>query len=321
MEHITYRFLKRLSGFVIIACVLWSCDALVEEDVSNKPVALLTPPNAFVSSDFTIAFKWEDVEEADFYRIQIVKPDFENTVQFLVDSLTSQSEFSFSFESGAYEWRVRSENNNSQSDYAVGSFVVDVSDLSNQTLVLSAPVDFFVSNENTQDFTWEELPTTENYNFQLYGDLNGGIGDPIGDELTVFSNTLTSTLSEGAYWWGVAGIGSNSQTDMSLRRITIDTTAPSQALLDSPNDGESISTATYLFSWTSGSDNLTNFSDSLLIFEDELLSIPALGIASPSNAISATVSSLAPGAYYWIVSRRDEAGNFVDSETRQFIIP
>lgn len=85
-------------------------------------------PNTEVKSGL-IFFWWEDLENADEYRLQVATPDFDSPTELFYDTIVDKTGIRLSLEAGKYSWRVKGINEVSESDFKELSFtVVDESD-------------------------------------------------------------------------------------------------------------------------------------------------------------------------------------------------
>lgn len=113
---------------LLILCslvLLWNCEAIFVEDVSDETVVLLAPLDHSELTNGTIQFNWQEINTATQYKIQIAKPNFENAVQILLDSTTTSNVFSQDIEIGDYQWRVSASNSSYETSYSTANFKVN----------------------------------------------------------------------------------------------------------------------------------------------------------------------------------------------------
>ena len=292
-----------------------SCKDFVEEDISDKMVQMIIPTVNDTIESNVVHFKWEDLEGADNYRIQLVSPSFTNLNAFILDSLISGTEYFYSLNPGEYEFKIRGENSAYESNYmGPFAFVVDsVSDLANQSVPLVSPVDAIYSNALDLTLNWQTIFAAESYEVQVRSGNDFDNSPTILQTATgIYGASYTTTgntfLNEGQYSWGVRAVNSSSQSDFSSRVINIDATNPNDVSLISPIDAFNNIDDTAVFYWTTGTDPGTV--NSPLTFEFELST--DIGFSSPT-IYNPTVDSLelilSTGTYYWRVYAKDEAGN------------
>lgn len=299
---------------LIIASSLQSCKDFIEEDITNQKVNLIIPQNNYTTPNRTIQFKWDEIDGASDYSIQIVSPSFSNIISFTVDSIVSNSTVYFNLTPGEYEWRVKANNYNSSTLYSLPyKLTIDTSsDLVNQSVMLTSPTNGFVSNLITQIFSWQAIDVADDYDFILKLGNDFNTGTTILSSYDMTSNQYTTnSLNEGEYVWGVrAKNGIPSLTSYSTFDFYIDTTKPQQVNLVSPannysdNDSTSIS-----FSWNRPSDigiYQSNITDIFEVYSDSLITLYDTLMTSGANT-SYTFNQT--GTYFWRVISKDEATN------------
>lgn len=112
--------------FFILYNTLVSCEAIFEEDISEKEVILLAPANNVSVATGPIRFDWESIAQDSIrYQIQIASPNFENASQIVLDSTLINTSIIQNLEIGDYEWRVRAKNSAYSSAYSINGFTVN----------------------------------------------------------------------------------------------------------------------------------------------------------------------------------------------------
>ena len=153
-----------LSNVLLIS----SCDDLIEIKLSGKTVEILAPASGTTLSSTSVTFWWNEVKGATKYNIQVVKPSFSNIQYLITDSMVVGDKFTYSFQPGAYEWRIKALNNSSQTDFYTFSFTIDSSlNLGNQLVQITSPASNFVSNQLSQTFSWAPVFYAEDYRFEV----------------------------------------------------------------------------------------------------------------------------------------------------------
>jgi len=118
--------MRNLFFCIVLAFFSVACEEiLVVEDISQESVITLAPSNNSVLTEGTITFSWNELLEAEQYRMQLATPTFENASQILLDSLITTTSFSKTLEFGNYEWRIRAENSEYQTAYTIQNFTVE----------------------------------------------------------------------------------------------------------------------------------------------------------------------------------------------------
>ncbi len=212
--------------FILAVCssvLLYSCKDIIETDLSKNSLVNLVPSNNYVSSSFSQTFRWDELDGATKYKLQIVQPNFASPWVYSLDTTISKNSFTVSLFPGIYQWRVRAINGSSFTEYITYNLTIDSSlDLHNQKVVLSSPGNNTTTNTFTKNFSWQTLPNADSYIFQILS-----AGSPIETKsLTATSYTYAFT-AEGTFAWKVTAQNSNSTSQPSdAWAVNIDTTKP-----------------------------------------------------------------------------------------------
>ena len=146
--------INRIS-LIAIALILFSCDDILEKDITNDMVELISPSNFEEIESNVVTFKWNNLSKTDKYRIQIFKTDKTK----ILDSLVTKTNLTYPMPKGEYQWRVRGENDAYQSSYFLQAdfSVVESTDLGKQQIILKSPTDNFYTKDNSLTCNWEVL--------------------------------------------------------------------------------------------------------------------------------------------------------------------
>ncbi len=118
--------MKKLLFYLIVLFGVISCEELIEVvDISNTTVQVLAPKNETVLQAGDIVFNWENVEDAESYKLQIATPNFAEANQIIADSILNATSFNIALENNNYEWRIRAENSGYNTDYSTQSFTIE----------------------------------------------------------------------------------------------------------------------------------------------------------------------------------------------------
>lgn len=108
MKRIFFYFI--IQTIVITSLLLSSCDDFFEEDISDKTIQVVCPSdNAEIASN-KLSFAWTEEEGVDKYHIIIVSPSFDNTQQFVCDTLLASNKMELQLPKGEYQWSIQAEN-------------------------------------------------------------------------------------------------------------------------------------------------------------------------------------------------------------------
>lgn len=309
-----------LLAISLSACTFFSCAELgfFEKDLNNKQIILNSPPDSLQTVVSTQTFWWEEVDGATKYRLQIVHPNFLMPLQLVLDSTITQLSFDYTLIPGkTYQWRVRAENESSETPYVTRTlFVNDTNDLSQQIVLLQTPMNNnCLGYLNDVNFQWQSLAQAQSYTFVVQ--KNSVIVHQ--ETLTATSKTLSFT-NEGDYSWMVRAENSTSVTPYFQRNFSIDITNPNTPSLLLPDNSDTITTSVIDFSWSRGTETGCNISDKVYIYTDSLF-LNQVDLVTSSTPSLSYIHSLSPGVYFWRVQSTDLAGNVSNySIKRKFTI-
>ncbi len=308
--------MKKKNYIWVFICLftLYACEeggVLFETDISDENVNLISPGDGVQVPAATIRFDWQSLEDAEQYEIQIAKPDFQNTVQLIVNEIIdSITQYEFELPVDSYEWRVKAINSGYETEYTTSKFeVVPIQNFSDNTVRLIAPADNSITNIATQTLEWEAVTGATLYRTQI---LEGSTA--ISEETTT-STSLNTTFNEGEFTWQVRAENGSENTLYSSRNILIDLTAPNTPDLSLPGDNTVLLDNNVSFEWTRKLVAGSTESDSIYVYRDASLS----DLVVKDVATSPYELSLDNDTYYWRVQAFDEAGNEGNSsKTRTF---
>lgn len=294
-----------------LAILSISCDDILEEDIANDLVQTVFPTESAVVESNVVTFQWNTLDGADDYRVQVY-----NSSQIIIyDTLVNNYSVVLPLTEGTYQWRVRGENSAYQSTYTFPiSFEVNQSlDLTAQQVILSSPVNNFVTNLNNFTLSWEALIPADYYKLEIVNVTNGGIIVYQQDNIIATSVTLNNTIitQDAQYTWKVKGINTTSETAYASRNFSIDTVVPNQPQNSLPaNNSTQVINQNVNFSWTIPSDSGTI--QSTVSYVIEIATDTAFtNIIQTSNVSGTTFqqSFTSTGDYYWRLRAKDAAGN------------
>lgn len=277
-----------------------SCEDILVRDISKRTVNILSPTDNYVTNTLTQTFWWDEVKDAEQYRLQIVWPSFSSIQTLILDTLLTSNKFTFSLpRPGSYEWRVKAINNGSETNYFSHKLTVDSTlDLSTQVVVLFQPSDNFVSNGATFSFKWNSLYNATAYRFGISNSITGLVIDT-----TVTTNYLSLSLDTGEFIWKVRAENLISVSPYSQRLLTIDRESPQPSLQVSPQLAETLSSPLTL-SWRRYSGTVF---DSLFVYSDTSLTTLTVQIAIADTFFEVTGTSF--HKYFWRLKSVDAASN------------
>jgi hypothetical protein len=317
MQKYYFNIITKYSLIFGLVLIFNSCNAIFENDITEENMNLILPQNGQNFSTNQVVFKWEELDGATGYRIEIVSPSFSNLENFILDSLVSGDSYTYILNPGDYQFKIRGENSAYASIYTGPySITIDsVYDLTNQYILLINPSKNLYTNSNDITCNWDSHYAAETYEFQLRSDTgftSTSILDFVPDIVGSVYTITVSVLVEGMYSWGVKGHNQISSSDFSYRNIFIDLTNPNDVTLVTPLDDATTASSIVMFKWNSGVDTgiaQSPVSTTIEISTDSLFNTnyeTYTNITADSLEIDfPTVSD----EYWWRVLAIDEAGN------------
>lgn len=109
---------------IITIFLLTSCIDIIEEDINDKKIELLSPSDSLKTKETNHRFWWNSISGALWYELQVVSPDFSNISSLKLDTTVEINNFQFSLQPGVYHWRVRALNGSSSTDYSENLLVI-----------------------------------------------------------------------------------------------------------------------------------------------------------------------------------------------------
>ncbi|KAF2518528.1 hypothetical protein E0W68_09405 [Flavobacterium salilacus subsp. salilacus] len=296
--------MKKLLYILLPILLLLSCEEiLLEDDISDETVLLIAPADNAQFFSTSITFTWGAIENGTEYRIQIAKPDFNNPLQIIADSVVDTTSFTTQLGIGNYQWRVQGVNSGYETAFSTRSLtVVSNEDFQSNTVALTSPANNIITNTATQNLVWQSVLGATQYNLQILDSNNNLV-----DEQDVTATSVSYTFSDGSYQWRVRATNGEQNTLYSSRNILIDTTVPNTPILNTPANSGNTSDNDITFSWSRTAIAGSAETDVIYIYNNSSLTDPAVYEGEETSPY--TTSTLSNGTYYWYVKAFDEAGN------------
>ena len=299
--------------------LLGGCNVLFEDDLTEKKVVILSPPNNYISNVQTQEFVWEAMVEADSYRVQIVADSFEYITRYVIDTIVNANRITLTLLPDNYEWRVIALNTATQSDYDDYTLtIVQDTSLSGQVVNAIFPAQNDLYYTDSVAFFWDVLLYAQNYQLQVatHPSFNSQL---IRQDLVTPNDYayIVDGLGTGTFYWRIRAMRDNIDTTAwtAAKQFSIDA-APK---LQSPSNNSTQSLPLNL-SWTSAS-NLVR--DSLYIYyNSETQPFIRIGTTANSYFFNA-VDTVGRGAgdYYWELRSLSNTGILSSySGYRRFIL-
>lgn len=297
--------------FVALITVIYSCEDIVEEDITNDNITINYPQNNQQIESNVVTFQWNLLDGADKYRIQV----YSSGQNIVLDSLVNSNQFTHSLNPGSYQWRVRGENFAYQTAYTFPATftLIETSDLTNQQVILSSPANNLYTQNITPTFTWTGVNAAESYTLQLINVSAGNniIHEQTGIIGTSFTPSNTIIIQDAQYLWKVKAVNSTSETAFTSRTFYIDRTSPNQVQNTLPANEAIINDGTVVnFTWAAPND--TGAVTSPIQYTIQIATDQSFSNIVQSDNMSITSYQYtfnSTGDYYWRVKATDMAGN------------
>ncbi len=107
----------------IFSCL--SCEAIFIDDISDEEMTINAPADRSEMPEGTIVFKWDAIENAEEYHVQVVTPSFFNAPQIVLDTLLPTTTLKEEFTKGSYQWQINARNSEYETISTTLSFKVN----------------------------------------------------------------------------------------------------------------------------------------------------------------------------------------------------
>ncbi|QEM09154.1 hypothetical protein [Mucilaginibacter rubeus] len=294
--------------FALSMVFLSACKDFIEPNISKRPVTLKAPSDKYQSTSYNVNFWWDEVEDALYYRLQVVTPGFDTIGGLVEDTLIKSNRFTLTLDPGEYQWRVRAENGSSQTEFStLNHLTIIPSSLAAQTVILSSPSNNTVTNQSSTVFKWGALFSATSYHLQL--DTNNfADASHILIDLTIPGQQYTYKFPKDQnYQWRVRAESATEQSKWSaVNNIGFDATAPAAVILSSPQNNAVISKPVGL-QWTK-SATASNYK--LYVYKADSTTLYSTAFPALLNTNTYSFAQGSSGErIYWQVSALDGAGN------------
>jgi len=308
--------------FLLPFLIFWqSCGVLLEDDLSEEKVTIISPSNQYNTVNQSIEFRWDSMSYARNYHFQLVVDSFGGNGNWILDTILDTTRLRLSLQPNTYAWRVMGKNTNSTSDYNDYFFtVVTDTSLNNQVITTIYPTANFAHVADSVAIWWYPINISLGVSYEILIANHPSFNSQSLAQQVFTANdnyTFVNTLSFGTFYWKMRAL-----------RPNIDTTAFTQVLsftidvvpnLVQPNNNSSI-TLPYLFNWNSA---ISAQRDTIYVFyENEALPYKVAATNSRSYSFNSNDTiGKGEGNYYWRVrSVGNNNNNSSYSELRKFII-
>lgn len=326
--------MKYLFFAIIALLTLQSCNDIVATNIEGETPVLILPQSEDTVSNNPVHFKWEAMDGATKYRLQIATPSFANISDYVLDSVITGTDFYLDLDTLQYELKLTAMNAGYESNtlgpikFWVGSTSTTPGGTTSVSL-LTPPDSCYKNNDFDGNFTWSGITGGTSYKFDLVRGSSFSGGTPVYSSTASlsFETTLPNAelpLIPGQYFWGVkAYVGSTEQLYVT-RTFFIDTVIPNVALLDLPVSSGSATAGTVTFTWHFTQTNETYaapVNSTIEVATDLNFTSSSIVQSYTGPVFTHDFTLTTTGTYYWRVRNTDDAGNESSiSEVRQLIV-
>lgn len=307
-------FISCLFYIVFTVIILQSCGVIFESNLDNDKVELLAPADEVVLTSSQVTFWWDYVEDATAYRLQVVKPNFDNVNNLIIDTVLNRNQLMLSLDGGLYEWRVRGENSAFMTNFSTFSFSIDsTASLNGADITVLQPMNTFCSNSGNVQFNWQAIAGASQYRIQI-AQPSFTLPYTVVIDQNVSNNAFTFNGSEGTYAWRINAFNNSSASNISEGSFKIDATKPPTVQMLLPVNNAVVSGQNINFQWEAVTEvnkyelNLmTDFNLQDTVLNQEVLNTQI------------QLTDFNQQDYFWNVVAVDECGNRSNvTETRKF---
>jgi hypothetical protein len=287
---------------------LCSCEDFIEKNISGDEMILIAPGDNMRTSFATQTFWWEDVDGATSYNLQIVSPSFESVGRLIADTIVLKNKFAINLFPGSFEWRVRAQNGSYKTPFVQRNLEIDSTlDLKSQSVFLTYPTDKLFLNSSSIFFIWQKLYNADTYSIEIH--KSDWSGELVYSLSSVSDSITVNNITDGDYIWGIRAWNSNSTSQFTKRKFSIDKIVPGIPSLLSPLNKANFTHLPVNLIWTRSTDTGSSLTDSLLVSSDSVFTHSKIVAAKfmqdqeLDNAVQDT------GVYFWKVKSIDAAKN------------
>ncbi|MBC7387686.1 MAG: hypothetical protein H7329_00605 [Opitutaceae bacterium] len=318
--------MKKIYFVTLLFYCLFGCREVLEKDIGNTEVELISPPDQFRSEVLNQTFYWKKLDGASSYRIQIVTPSFApDSMIVIVDSVTKKTHLTKSLPFGKkFQWRVLAINGGYDSRFTLprNLFIDSSANLSIQIVERVSPLKNIYLNKDKLlvPFSWTSLPQAQGYYFTI-----DSSGTDVYGPIKVNGNTSSFKFkNESQYSWNIVGYNQTSYSNKSQEKffVNVDLTLP-KCTLTSPADNISVRDSSVNLLWTSSDLPIySGIKGHYLFVYDSTNSRAYLDYNGKLNLGNSEKLSLPKikSILAWYVIAEDFAGNKYATPTRKILV-
>jgi len=306
--------------FSILIFMLSCTKDFIVKDIKNESLTINSPTDNLKTPINNVTFWWDELDGAEKYNIQIVKPNFSSMIQLIVDTTVTSTKFNKTLSPGIYQWRIKAINAGGSTAYFTRSLTIDTtSNLSLLTVNPISPINYLTSNKII-NFSWSPLTAADYYEIKILNATDGIVYNQSNIVGSSFTYTFTTNTDLLNYKWQVKAHNDFSFSQYnSPNTFSIDITSPVVSQIISPVNGVSRQDSVY-FKWNRVSTDTK--------YDSIIVSLDSLGSSHISsrrvNDTRLQINQLAPslsvpgptsGYYWWRIISVDSVKNKSNSST------
>lgn len=307
---------------IVLSCMVLflACTKdFIVKDITNETVNIIAPADNLATPNNSVTFWWEELDGAEKYNLQIVKPSFSSVIQLITDTMVTSNKFTKILTPGTYQWRIKALNGGGGTVYTTRTLIIDTtSNLSFITLNPLAPIGLLTGSK-VVTFSWTPHPSADFYTINILNNAGASVFSQKNITSSSYTHTFTTT-TDLKYSWQVKAQNAFSFSQYNTAStFTVDVTAPSVSSFSVPIAGNTVND-TSSFSWNRvGSD--TKY-DSIIVSNDSagisyITSKRVNGLNLKINQLPTTLTSPGPavGYYWWRIISVDSVKNRSNSSS------
>ncbi len=109
---------------IVFILLLTACAIVLDEDISQEELILLSPGDSISTKTDSISFWWQRLDGAYEYEFRLVSPTFDEALHVYADSITPENTLSLQLEAGDFQWAVRAKNGGYATDFFSRTFTI-----------------------------------------------------------------------------------------------------------------------------------------------------------------------------------------------------
>ncbi|MCH2229638.1 MAG: hypothetical protein MK105_04775 [Crocinitomicaceae bacterium] len=316
------QILVLFAGLILFA----SCDKFIATDISKLTPSVILPASNDTVQINPVHFKWDEIDGATDYHLEVVSLGFSSISSFDLDTLIQGGDFYFALDSNEYEMRLTATNGayDSQTTLPIKFWVGVQPDEGGTSVELITPASNVYVNETFNGFfDWTTIANVDSYEISIRKGAVFSSGVLVDSEIGNTTGNFTSNevFEEGEYTWGVLAQFSNgTATSYSTSTFYVDTVTPNVPAQSTPANLSNNTAGLIPFSWSNGQDSgviMSPINSEIEVSTDITFPAALTDVYQVQGELADI--NLTSGTYFWRIRNVDEAGNqSVYSTTIQF---